>query len=113
MVFDDKEFIAYKIRNARKQARLTQEELAERIGITAKQLSRIEIATYIPSLPTFLKIVKELRIDLKDFGIENYENMSPIRDEFLKFIYRTNENELKFYFNCVKGISNNVALIKK
>ena len=50
---------------------MTQEELAEKIGISAKQLSRIEMATYIPSLPTFLKIVNELNLDLKEFGIND------------------------------------------
>ena len=74
MMFNDKEFIAKKIRLARKNAKLTQEELSEKIGISAKQLSRIEMATYIPSLPTFFKVVNALKIDLREFGLE--ENIS-------------------------------------
>ena len=112
MVFNDKFFIAKKIKNARKTAKLTQEELAERIGITAKQLSRIEIATYTPSLPTFLKIVKELKMDIREFGLENPNNISTIREEFLKFIYESTDDELEFYYNCVKTISENINLIK-
>ena len=56
MIFEDKNFIAKKIRIARKNKGLTQAELAEKIGISAKQLSRIEMASYTPSLFTFLKI---------------------------------------------------------
>lgn len=113
MPFDDKDFIAKKIRLARKQAKLTQEELAEKIGITAKQLSRIEVGTYTPSLPTFLKIIQELKIDLKDFGIDNKNRTTPVRDEFLKFIYKTPDDELLFYLNCIKTMSDNLTLIRK
>ena len=112
MAFDDKDFIAKKIKLARKQAKLTQEELAEKIGISAKQLSRIEVGTYIPSLPTFLKIIQELNIDLKEFGISYRNKTSSVRDEFLKFIYKTSDKELEFYLNCLKTMDNNLPLIK-
>ena len=112
MIFDDKKFCATKIKQARKKVKLTQEELAEKIGISAKQFSRIEVATYIPSLPTFLKIVKELKIDLKEFGIDEQQTNSPMREEFLKFIYKLDDKELEFYLNCLKTISENVKLIK-
>lgn len=113
MVFDDKTFIAKKIKLARKNAKITQEELAEKIGITAKQLSRIELATYIPSLPTFLKIVYTLKIDLNDFGITNQENENSLRDEIKKIIYNSTDEELKFYLEMLKTMSNNFSLIKK
>ena len=113
MVFDDKEFIAKKIRLARKNAKLTQEELAEKIDISAKQLSRIEMATYIPSLPTFLKIVKILKIDLKDFGIDNVESKNFVRDDFLKIIYGFNDSELKYYYKVIKTMADNSYLIEK
>lgn len=112
MAFDDKDFIAKKIKLARKQAKLTQEELAEKIGISAKQLSRIEVGTYTPSLPTFLRIIQELNIDLKEIGINSKNKPSIIREEFLKFIYRTSDNELEFYLNCLKTISSNLTLVK-
>ena len=112
MAFDDRDFIAKKIKLARKQAKLTQEALAEKIGISAKQLSRIEVGTYIPSLPTFLKIVGELKINLEEFGLNNENLQTPIREEFLKFIYKTSDKELEFYLNCIKTMANNLALIK-
>ena len=113
MVFYEKEFIAKKIRLARKNAKLTQEELAEKIDISAKQLSRIEMATYIPSVPTFLKIIQELKINLKDFGIENIESENILRDKFLKIIYNMNESELKYYYEVVKTMTENSILLKK
>ena len=112
MVYYDKDFIAKKMKLARKNAKLTQEELAEKIGISAKQLSRIEVGTYIPSLPTFLKMVNELNIDLKDFGINTKNKQSLVREEFLKFIYKTPDNELDFYLTCLKTMSKNLTLVK-
>ena len=75
MVFYEKEFIAKKIRLARKNAKLTQEELAEKIDISAKQLSRIEMATYIPSVPTFLKIIQEKNFLRKKKRKKNFFNL--------------------------------------
>ena len=111
MIFDDRNFIASKIRHARKRAGITQEKLSEKIGITSKQLSRIEIANYTPSLPTFLKIVQELKIDLKDFGIEEKEDTNPIRKEILKMIYSASDSELEFCYKIMKTIMENSNLL--
>ena len=113
MIFEDKEFIAKKLRYARKDAKLTQEELAETIGITAKQLSRIEMATYVPSLPTFLKLVKALNIDLNEFGLSYSETKNSSREDFLKMIYSFTDNELEFYYNVIKTMVEKSSLLIK
>ena len=107
MVFDDKTYIARKIKLARHNAKLTQEELAEKIGISSKQLSRIELATYAPSLPTFLKIVRTLGIDLSEFGIDKVEKRCPIKDEINKILYNSTDKELKVYLKVLKALSDN------
>lgn len=113
MFFDDKFFIAKKIKIARKNAKLTQEELAEKIGITAKQLSRIEMATYIPSLPTFFNLVKELKIDLKSFGLDDIENVNPKQDEFIKLIRSLEDNELEYCYEIIKTVLEKINIIKR
>ena len=114
MIFDDRLYIAKKIRLARKRAGFTQEELAEKIGISAKQISRIELATYSPSLSTFLKIVHVLKIDMSEFGIQNSEAMetNSIREKLMKFIYNLTESELEFYYLTLETMSQNINLIK-
>ena len=86
MFFEDKNLIARKIRSARKTTKFTQEELAEKIGITAKQLSRIENATHIPSLLTFFRIIEILNINLNDFGFNNNDKNNPIKNEIDKIL---------------------------
>lgn len=112
MSFDDKEFIAKKIKLARKAAKLTQDELSEKIGISAKQLSRIEMATYIPSLPTFFKIVQALKIDIKDFGLDRFETTNPIQQKMLEIIYNLNDSELEYYYSVLKTMIDNVELLR-
>ena len=111
MAYTDKAYIADKIRVARKKAGLTQIELANALGVTSKQLSRIEVGTYVPSLQSFLKMVEVLNLDLKDFGIETSENKNPVRDEIIKIINAADDKELDFYLKCLKTISENIKLI--
>ena len=112
MLFEDKNFIAKKIKYSRRKNMLTQERLAEMIGISAKQLSRIENGDYIPSLPTFLKIVIALNLNMDEFGIDLKSTENPIKDDFIKFVYTLSDKEVKFYYNIVKNISENINIIK-
>lgn len=56
------------IKEYRKQACLTQEELAEKLEISTRQLQRLEKETDIPSFKTLQKIVIILNIDDKDLA---------------------------------------------
>jgi len=114
MVFDDREYIAKKIRLARKKANLTQEELAEKIGISAKQISRIEIATYSPSLSTFLKLINVLNIDVSEFGIQNTQPQqnNTTRENLMKLIYNATDSEIEFYYLTLETMAKNISIIK-
>lgn len=61
--------IGGKIKYYRKLRGLTQEQLGEKVGITAKYLSRIECGQYHQSvsLPTFMRIIEMLEIKLSKF----------------------------------------------
>lgn len=87
--------------------RSIQAELAEKIDVSSKQMSRIEVGAYIPSLPTFLKIIDTLKIDLSEFGI-NSKKTDKKRDEFIKLIYGMTDSELKFSFEILKNILKNL-----
>lgn len=58
------------LKKARKEARLTQKELASKIGITANHYSRIERGKANPSLETLKVLSKILKLgplDIKSF----------------------------------------------
>lgn len=58
------------IKEYRKKYQLTQEELAEKLEISTRQLQRLEKGTDVPSFKTLQKIVLILNINDKD--IANY-----------------------------------------
>ena len=112
MIFEDKDFIAKKIRFYRRKKGLTQAELAEQIGVSAKQLSRIEMATYTPSLITFLKILDVLGIDISEFGINHKYEENALRDKMLKLVYGATDAELKVCYEVVYSLLTNIKSIK-
>ena len=61
--FDDEAYAFYVsqvLLDARKNARLTQEDLAKRIGADKSYVSRIERGVTIPSVATFYRIINSL-----------------------------------------------------
>lgn len=75
----DYDVIGERIRENRKQHRLTQEKLAEYCGITVEYLSKIENGKAKPTLDTLGKICEVLNCDMSCLfsgavtGLENYK----------------------------------------
>jgi DNA-binding XRE family transcriptional regulator len=66
--FDEEAYAFYTsqiLLDARKNARLTQEELAKRIGANKSYISRIETGVTIPSVATFYRIVSALGLSVE------------------------------------------------
>lgn len=104
MVISDKKLIGQKIKNQRKKLKMTQLELAEKVGIHEKQLSRIEAGLHYPSLENFIKILNVLKLSLKEFDTEADEDIKEDLDEILK---NSNEVELKIYHDVINSIKAN------
>ncbi len=88
---------------------ITQHELAEIIGLTEKQISKIETGIHYPKFENFVKILDALNISMRDFdtGIETETNSS-LR-KILRILYNSNEEDLKLYasfFKTVEKIKN-------
>jgi len=113
MKFDDKNFIAQKIKTYRKKMGLTQEQLAEQIDLSVQHVSRIENGCYIPSLTTFFKIISILQIDLKEFGFNIEKNNNPVINNIIEDITNASDEELIFYENMIKCIKDSFSKIKK
>ena len=90
----DKKYIAKVIQNARREARMTQSELAEKIGISEKHMSKIETGKSYPALDTFLKILDTLQLTLGDFGIQNSNENSQNKIFLKRIIDNSSEKQL-------------------
>ena len=60
-----REAFGKRIKQLRKNRRITQEQLAEIIGLNPRQLTRIETGENFPSADTLVKISKALELDVK------------------------------------------------
>ncbi len=106
MISEDKKYIGLKIKLQRKRLKLTQFELAEKVGIHEKQLSRIEAGLHYPSLENFIKILRILKISLSDF--EEQREINPLKDDICKLLDESDNRELKIYRDVIKSIKQNL-----
>lgn len=107
----NKQVIGQKIREFRKLKNLTQFELAEKVGLNEKQISRIEMGLNYPTYLTFVKLVDVLDIDAN--LIKNTsENVSPIANKISHLLKDSNEQELDFYYQVLKTLKLGIQNLK-
>ena len=104
----DKKYIAKVIKNARKAKGLNQYELAERIGISDKHLSKIETGKNYPALDNFLKIVETLDLSLNDFGVEYKNHISENKQQLQKIINVSTEKQLNIYKEILEVLEKHI-----
>jgi len=72
------ELVGRKIRQLRRQRKLTQTELAEKIGIHQSDLSRMEQGEYKVGLDALLKILATFNMGIGEFFEEKTHDAGPI-----------------------------------
>ena len=112
MIYSDKVFIGKTIQNIRKKANIKQSELAEKIGISEKHLSKIETGKNLPSLDNFLKMAEVLKFSLEDFGIKSNTYESEYKQTLLKIVYSASDYEAKSYCEIIDTL-NKIMKFKK
>ena len=71
--------ISNRVKEKRKEKRITLEQLAREVGVTKGLLSQIENNRTVPSLSVLLSIIKSMDIDLNDFfdKLEERDSKTP------------------------------------
>ena len=113
MKFEDKLFIAEKIRYYRKKKNLTQSELAEMVDISDQHLSRIESGCYVPSLKTFFLLADALEIDLREFGFKSEQTQNTLKNKLISEIVNANDTKLVFIKNMIDSVNQSFREIRK
>lgn len=62
----------------RRDNHISQKELAEKIGMTQSQLSKIEIGDTIPKLDTLLRIAEGLELELTFISKKEHKEIAPL-----------------------------------
>ena len=116
MLYDDKKFVGAKIQEYRRKRKLTQAQLAEKVGLTDKHIGRIESGSFFPACNKFMNILDVLNIDIKEFGVKIPECEDSDKEKIINLIYNISSNEAKFVMpviesviNCVRQVKNNQA----
>ena len=92
-----KKLLGKRIRELRKSKKLTQEQLAELLGIGTPNISYIETGKYAPSMDTLEKLANVL--DIKPFEFYMFEqnkSTSELKQELIKAF--DNEDLLKLIY---------------
>lgn len=96
-----------KLKQLRKAQGLTQAQLAEKIGITEKHISKIEAGLYFPKYLTLNKILLTLNLKIEDVGLDlkniNNTPQNPYYTKFLKILNTATESELEYYYKLIKA----------
>ncbi|MBQ8459048.1 helix-turn-helix transcriptional regulator [bacterium] len=101
-----KELLGKRIRELRKARKLTQEELAEKIGIGTPNISYFETGKFSPAIETLQKIAQALNVEIYELYMfqplkstqeikQELINKMNTDEEFLRLLY-------KFYISIKK-----------
>lgn len=101
---DIKLLLGKRIREYRKKHNLTQFQLAERLGIDDKHLSRIELGKNMPQANTILKLAEVFGIEVKDlFEFSYLKPSAEIREELEMLIQNLTDEQLVMTYKYVKS----------
>jgi len=107
--------LGLKIRQLRKARGLTQEQLAEKLDIDNKHLSKIEKGDHKPTYKLILKLAEVLQINIYDFsGLEFKQNETdPIYLKSLRILNSAkNPKEKEYYLESLKHAQKGLKLGK-
>lgn len=100
------------IQKLRKDRKLTQEELAEKIDLSTNYLSKVERGLSVLNVEAFLKMADVLEFSLEDFGIKADNKINDSKKELIEKILSSSEKEIKAYSELLDTIGSIVRILK-
>lgn len=100
---DTKKLIGARIKELRKQAGLTQEQLGELVDLDARHLSRLEVGKHFPSLDSLERIAVALNVPLAEFfQFSTDESSAALRAYISRFVKGANVAQLRLAVKAIK-----------
>ena len=101
-----KELIGRRIKYLRKSKGMSQEELAEKMGINPKYLSSIERGKENPTLDTFIKLTSTLNIDISEpFSCTHEQSPKELKMIISDLVKGNDKEKLKLLAKIAKAIN--------
>ena len=95
-----KQNLGQKIQSLRKERKLTQEALAEIVGIDPKNISKIENGNNYPSPETLSGIASALRVDVYELFVFNSIPYETMKDEIIESL--NDAKNILYLYKCLK-----------
>lgn len=106
MAFIDYKEIGTRIRKIRKKRNITQEQLAEYVGVGTTHISHIETGNTIPSLKIFIEIVNVLECTCDELLYGEIKKVGPLFDkEVEEYVNICDPGDVKLISNVVKVLA--------
>ncbi|MDE5777140.1 MAG: helix-turn-helix domain-containing protein [Lachnospiraceae bacterium] len=96
------------IRNARIKMGLSQEQLAEQVGITPTHVKHLESEHRLPSTPVLFKIVTLLNISLDSILFPMNDEISDIYNELEILTKKCSKKQIQFLIDVVQSMNANL-----
>lgn len=95
-----------RIKELRTVRKLSQEQLAEKVGISSKYMSRIEMGQHFPSLDNIKKLANALHVELKDFFEFAHEarNTKELKDVINDLLKEANDDKLRLVVKILRAL---------
>lgn len=102
-----KVLLGAKIKELRKGRSLSQEQLAEKIGVDQKHLSRIEVGRGYPSLDALESISIALNVPIKQiFDYEHLDTLEAVETALKTWLETAGENEKRSVLKIINALAN-------
>ncbi len=100
-----KQIIGKKIKNKRRELKLTQEQLGLAIGINQRQVALIEKGRSFPMLSTFVKLAEFFECEITDlFPDEKIDTLDESKIKFIELIKNSSLEQLNKLYSISKII---------
>lgn len=101
----ERQVLGLRIKELREKAKMTQDTLAELVGIDPKHLSRIENGRNYPSLETLERLIYNLDVNFEDiFNFEHITSREQLINKIGNYVNSLPDDKLKFIFKVIKEI---------
>lgn len=95
-----------RIKELRKKRNLTQEQLAERLGIFQKQIGNIETGTTFTTMTNIEKLASILGVEVSElFEYNHQKTRNELIKEIDKVVKEASDEKLKIIYKVIKDIA--------
>ena len=109
----DYKYIGMRIRTARQKKNMTQEQLAEIVGVGVTHISHIETGNSVPSLQTTIDIINALDCSADELLCIEIKQARSVYENWLGELIRDcNQQELKLITDVIIGLKASMRRLK-